>query len=60
MYLGGGLDLIAGNTQDALDAMKLAVPGLRNVKLFPGVGHWLQQERPAEVNTELVAFLKGL
>jgi len=23
-------------------------------------GHWLQQERPAEVNAELLEFLRGL
>ena len=30
------------------------------IKLFPGAGHWTQQERPAEVNEALITFLKGL
>ena len=30
------------------------------IVLLPGAGHWTQQERPAEVNAELIAFLKGL
>jgi pimeloyl-ACP methyl ester carboxylesterase len=30
-----------------------------NVTL-PGVGHWTQQERPAEVNRLMIDFLKGL
>jgi pimeloyl-ACP methyl ester carboxylesterase len=60
LYLGGELDMIAGNTPEALDAMRLVVPGLRKLVMYPGAGHWLQQERPAAVNAELVAFLQGL
>jgi len=60
MYLGGELDMIAGNTPDALAALPGAVPGLRTLKVYPGAGHWLQQERAAEVNAELVGFLQGL
>jgi pimeloyl-ACP methyl ester carboxylesterase len=60
LYLGGELDMIAGNTPDALEAMRAQTPGLRKLVMYPGAGHWLQQERPAEVNAELVAFLQGL
>jgi pimeloyl-ACP methyl ester carboxylesterase len=60
LYLGGELDLIAGNTRDALDALPKLVPGLRRMQVYPGAGHWLQQERASEVNAELVAFLDGL
>jgi pimeloyl-ACP methyl ester carboxylesterase len=28
--------------------------------LIEGAGHWLQQERPAEVNAALVEFIDGL
>jgi epoxide hydrolase A/B len=28
--------------------------------LLPGCGHWTQQERPTEVNAELLAFLASL
>ncbi|MEV0354727.1 alpha/beta hydrolase [Nocardia sp. NPDC050697] len=28
--------------------------------VLEGAGHWVQQERPAEVNAELLAFLRGL
>jgi pimeloyl-ACP methyl ester carboxylesterase len=27
---------------------------------LPGCGHWTQQERPAEVNAEMLSFLEGL
>lgn len=60
LYLGGELDVIAGNTPDALAALPGAVPGLRRMELFPGAGHWLQQERAAAVNDALVAFLREL
>ncbi len=60
LYLGGELDLIAGNTPEALNALPGAVPGLRGVQILQGAGHWLQQERPAEVNDALVAFLTSL
>jgi len=42
------------------DAMKASVPNLRNVVILPGCGHWTQQERPAEVNSALIEFLKAL
>lgn len=60
LYLGGELDLIAGNTPDALAALPAMVPGLRRSEVLTGAGHWLQQERPAEVNAALVDFLDGL
>ena len=60
LYLGGELDLMAGNTPEALAAMPAEVPGLRTMKMYPGAGHWIQQERATEVTAELVSFLEGL
>ena len=60
LYLGGEYDMIAGNTPDAIAALPAAVPGLRRLEIMPGAGHWLQQERPAEVNEALIEFLLGL
>lgn len=59
-YMGGTTDLIAGNTPDAIAAMEAALPDLRHMELIEGAGHWLQQERPQEVNQALLAFLEGL
>jgi pimeloyl-ACP methyl ester carboxylesterase len=42
------------------EAMKPLVPGLKDLIVMPGAGHWIQQERAAEVNDALIAFLKGL
>jgi pimeloyl-ACP methyl ester carboxylesterase len=43
-----------------VDAMRPLVPNLRRLLLLPGCGHWTQQERPAEVNAALIAFLEAL
>ena len=44
----------------ALDRMRTAVPDLRGEYLLDGAGHWVQQERPDEVNELLTQFLAGL
>ncbi len=41
----------------ALDALSTGVPNLRGKVLIEGAGHWIQQERPAEVNAALLQFL---
>ncbi len=48
---------IAAGWQQGLAAQ---VPNLRDTVLIEGGGHWIQQERPAEVNTALLGFLAGL
>ena len=42
-----------------LEPMKAAVPNLKQIVLLPDCGHWTQQERPQEVNRELIEFLNG-
>jgi pimeloyl-ACP methyl ester carboxylesterase len=36
------------------------VTDLRGTVIIPGAGHWIQQERPTEVNDALLGFLKSL
>ncbi len=62
LFIAGDKDVvIRGATAEGLSAgMKKAVPGLKGVKLIPNSGHWVQQERPAEVNALLIEFLQGL
>lgn len=43
-----------------LDKLPALLPGLRNVVDLPDTGHWIQQERPDEVNAALLEFLTGL
>ena len=38
--------------------LERVLPGLRGKLIIDGAGHWIQQERPAEVNAALIAFLK--
>lgn len=62
LYIGGEDDraLDIPGLRRALDRLPEAVPNLRDRILLPGCGHWTQQERPAEVNAALIAFLKDL
>jgi pimeloyl-ACP methyl ester carboxylesterase len=43
-----------------LEAFPRTLPGLRGSHIVDGAGHWIQQERPADVNKLLIEFLKGL
>ena len=59
-YMGGSTDLIAGNTPEAIGAMRQALGDLRRCEIIEGAGHWLQQECAAEVSSARVAFLGDL
>jgi pimeloyl-ACP methyl ester carboxylesterase len=62
LFIAGDKDsVIRGATTEALRAsMKDAVPGLRDVKLIPNTGHWVQQERVAETNAAVLEFLGSI
>jgi len=49
-----------GRIPDPAAMMRGHVTDLRAVHVLPGVGHWTQQERPAEVTGFLLDWLKGL
>ena len=57
-YLCGDGDL----TRAFSDSSRIAeaAPDLRGVVDVPGAGHWVQMERPDEVNTALLKFFKQL
>lgn len=61
-FLAGKLDPVLRMFPgvDLVDLMRARFDDLRSVRLFEGAGHWLQQERPAEVNAALLEFLDGL
>jgi pimeloyl-ACP methyl ester carboxylesterase len=46
--------------QAQVDAFPQTLPGLVGSHIIEGAGHWVQQERAAEVNKLLIDFLKGL
>jgi pimeloyl-ACP methyl ester carboxylesterase len=57
LFIGGRRDpaVLFGT----FEPMETAVPNLRRIVLLPNCGHWTQQERPLDVNSELVEFLHG-
>ena len=61
-FLAGSLEPILRFVPgvDLVDLMRKQCADLRLVRLFEDAGHWLQQERPAEVNAALLEFLGGL
>ena len=62
LFLAGEKDVvIRGATAEQLTAMmRQFVRDLRGVTLYPGVGHWVQQERPDDVNKAVIEFLKSV
>jgi pimeloyl-ACP methyl ester carboxylesterase len=59
LYISGANDRIAANPA-ALEKLPTSLPGLRGVHVLSGAGHWIQQERPQQVNEALVTFLASL
>ena len=62
LFVAGTRDpvILASRGRQVLEAMPGRVAGLRRAVLIEGAGHWIQQERPAEVTGALLDFLAGL
>jgi pimeloyl-ACP methyl ester carboxylesterase len=60
LFIAGDKDGVVDFLGNEIDAMKENVPNLRKKVILPGIGHWTQQENPAEVNRLLIEFLKTL
>jgi pimeloyl-ACP methyl ester carboxylesterase len=60
LFLGGALDASTTWLADAIDAFPTTLPGLRSSHILDGCGHWIQQERPEEVNQHLTDWLVSL
>jgi pimeloyl-ACP methyl ester carboxylesterase len=61
-FIAGTDDIvIRGAKEDQLRTqMSRVADDLRAVKLVPGAGHWIQQEKPQETNAFILDFLAGL
>jgi pimeloyl-ACP methyl ester carboxylesterase len=59
-FISGSADPVIAMTPGALDTMTEALPDFRGTTLIDGAGHWVQQERPEETNTALLAFLTSV
>ena len=57
LFIGGGLDASTTWLADAIEAFPVTLPGLVSSHLLDGCGHWIQQERPDEVNRLLIEWL---
>ena len=60
LFAAGEKDVVVEMYRPAFDAMPHTCADLRAHQLLPGVGHWIQQERPAAVNDLFLGFLRGL
>jgi pimeloyl-ACP methyl ester carboxylesterase len=60
LFIGGGLDASTTWMADAINAYPVTLPGLTASHILDGCGHWIQQERPAEINRLLTAWLTSL
>jgi pimeloyl-ACP methyl ester carboxylesterase len=61
-FIAGSLDPVLAFVPgvDLVEIMRKYVADLRLVRIIDGAGHWIQQERPAEVNAALLEWLGGI
>lgn len=59
LFIAGAKDSVIRGPigEKSLGDLENLVPNLRRKVVLEGAGHWIQQERPKEVNAELIAFL---
>ncbi|MEU6034152.1 alpha/beta hydrolase [Actinomadura sp. NPDC047616] len=61
LFVVGGQEAFAiPANQELITGASGSVPHLRRTVVLPGCGHWVQQERPDEVNAVLIDFLNSL
>jgi len=58
LFVGGTADPVLDFTR--LDRAREVVAGPYRQTMLDGAGHWIQQERPGEINSEILAFLAGV
>lgn len=59
VFAAGEHDVVLAMYPDAAKVVDLSMPNCRKNLIIPGAGHWLQQERPSEINNLLVEFAKS-
>jgi pimeloyl-ACP methyl ester carboxylesterase len=60
LFIAGDADAVITMRRAAFDNLERTVPRLTKKVLLPGAGHWVQQERPQDVNRLLLEFLRSL
>jgi len=60
VFIAGEKDPVLEFLASEFEALESNVPHLKGKRVIAGAGHWIQQERPEEVNRLLMEFLRGL
>jgi pimeloyl-ACP methyl ester carboxylesterase len=63
LFVAGQRDLVVNwpVMKDVIPVLReFSMPNLTNSVLIEGCGHWVQQERPSQVNELMIEFLTGL
>ena len=62
LYIAGDRDLVLGfrGMDQVIANLSKFVPQLRRTLVFPGCGHWTQQERAPDVNQAVIEFVQRL
>jgi pimeloyl-ACP methyl ester carboxylesterase len=60
MFAAGERDVVLRMVPGALELVDSSMPACHKKTIIPGAGHWIQQERPAEINRLLLEFLRSL
>ncbi len=60
LFIAGSKDAVITGLIGAkrINELERVLPNLKQKLIIDGAGHWIQQERPAETNAALVAFLR--
>jgi pimeloyl-ACP methyl ester carboxylesterase len=60
LFIAGDRDAVIEFAKEAVDMFEQFVPDLKKKVILPGVGHWTQQESPAEVSRLMIEFINSL
>lgn len=60
MFAAGEHDVVLKMFPPAFEMAGAFAPNLKTKVLIPGAGHWIQQERPREINELLLEFMKSV
>jgi pimeloyl-ACP methyl ester carboxylesterase len=61
-FISGSIDPVITSILEGerIEQMERVLPNLKAGLLIPGAGHWIQRERPFEVNEALIQFLRDV
>ena len=60
LFVAGEIDAVVLMYGEQIKTLGQNIPNLKKKVMIPGAGHWIQQERPSEVNEQVIEFLKDL